>query len=152
MIPRSRSLREVTGPTPHSRSTGSGCRKPSSAAGGTTSRPSGFATPLATLARNFVRATPTVIGSPTSCRTRRRSRAAIAAGVPEIRSSPRTSMNASSIDRPSTSGDVSRKISNTARLASEYAEIRAGTTAACGHRRRACRPPIADLTPHAFAS
>ena len=40
----------------------------------TTSRPSGLATPLATLARNFVRATPTVIGSPTRSRTSRRSR------------------------------------------------------------------------------
>ena len=39
---------------------------PSSSSGGTTSRPSGFATPLATFARNFVRATPTVIGRPTS--------------------------------------------------------------------------------------
>ena len=49
-------------------------------AGGTTSRPSGFATALATLARNLVGATPTVIGSPTSSSTRaaaaRRSRAA----------------------------------------------------------------------------
>ena len=33
------------------------------------SRPSGLATPLATLARNFVRATPTVIGRPTRSRT-----------------------------------------------------------------------------------
>ena len=40
------------------------------ASGGTTSSPSGFATPDATLARNFVRATPTVIGSPTFSRTR----------------------------------------------------------------------------------
>ena len=63
--PRAWSLRAVTGPTPQSRSTGSGCRNASSPSGGTTSRPSGLATPLATLARNFVRATPTVIGSPT---------------------------------------------------------------------------------------
>ena len=33
MIPRARSFSAVTGPTPHSRSTGSGCRKPSSASG-----------------------------------------------------------------------------------------------------------------------
>ena len=52
------------------------------ASGATTSRPSGLATPLATLARNFVRATPTVIGSPTSARIAARSRAAIWRGVP----------------------------------------------------------------------
>ena len=106
---RARSFREVTGPTPHSRSTGRGWRKASSARGGTTSRPSGFATPLATLARNFVRATPTVIGSPTRSSTFRFNREAISLGVPAIRSIPRTSRNASSIDSPSTSGVVSSK-------------------------------------------
>ena len=117
-IPRAWSFAAVFGPTPHSRSTGSGWRKSSSPSGGTTSSPSGFATPLATLARNFVRATPTVIGSPTSSSTRARSRTAISSGVPAIRRSPRTSRNASSIDSPSTSGVVSRKIANTALLAS----------------------------------
>ena len=63
--PAARSLREVTGPTPQRYSMGRGWRKPSSLPGGTTSRPSGFATALATFARNLVRATPTVIGSPT---------------------------------------------------------------------------------------
>ena len=52
-------------PTPQSRSTGSGCRNASSAPGGTTRRPFGLATALATLARNLVRATPTVMGRPT---------------------------------------------------------------------------------------
>ena len=107
LIPRSRSLPAVTGPTPQSRSTGSGWRKASSPSGGTTSRPSGLATPLATLARNFVLATPTVIGRPTRSRTSRRRRTAISVGVPEIRRSPPTSRNASSIDSPSTSGVVS---------------------------------------------
>ena len=65
-----------------------------------------------------MRATPTVIGSPTSSRTRSRSRAAISSGDPAIRRIPRTSMNASSIDSPSTTGDVSSKIRNTALLAS----------------------------------
>ena len=69
-MPRSCSLAAVTRPTPQSRSTGSGWRNSSSPSGGTTSRPSGLATPLATLARNLVRATPTVIGSPTCSRTR----------------------------------------------------------------------------------
>ena len=119
-IPRARSFRDVTGPTPQSRSTASGCRNASSRSGGTTSRPSGFATPLATLARNFVRATPTVIGSPTRSSTlrfsrtrdlgRRRRRAARI---------PRTSRNASSIERPSTNGVVSSNTRYTALLASE---------------------------------
>ena len=55
---------------------GSGWRKASSPPVGTTSRPSGLATALATLARNFVRATPTVMGRPTRSRTSRRSRTA----------------------------------------------------------------------------
>ena len=99
-------------PTPQSRSTGSGCRNASSPSGGTTSRPSGFATPLATFARNFVRATPTVIGRPTCSRTSRRSRARdLGRACRRSARSPRTSRNASSIDSPSTSGVVS---SNTA--------------------------------------
>ena len=80
--PRSWSFAAVTRPTPQSRSTGSGWRKPSSSSGGTTSRPFGFATALATFARNFVRAIPTVIGRPTSSRTRSRNRAAICGGCP----------------------------------------------------------------------
>ncbi len=88
-----------------------------------------------------MRATPTVIGRPTSSRTRRRSRAAICAGVPAIRLMPLTSMNASSIDRPSTAGDMSSKTRYTALLASLYAEKRGGTTIAPGQRRP--RPPPA---------
>jgi hypothetical protein len=66
--------------------------------------------------------------------------------------SPRTSRNASSIDSPSTSGVVWSNSSNTALLASEYADILGETTAACGHSRRACAPPIAVRTPYALAS
>ena len=135
--PRSCSFAAVTRPTPQSRSTGSGWRNASSAPGSTHRSPFGFATALATFARNFVRATPTVIGSPTSSSTRRCSRAAISDGEPASRSSPRTSRNASSIESPSTSGVVSSKTSNTALLASEYAVIRAGTTIACGQSRLA---------------
>ena len=111
-----------------------------------------MAAALATLARCLVRATPTVIGSPTSSRTRRRSLAAMSLGRPAIRSMPCTSRNASSIDSPSTSGVVSRKISNTALLASEYASKRQFTTIACGHSFFACHPPIAVRIPNAFAS
>ena len=52
------------------------------------SSPSGLATALATLARNLVRAMPTVIGRPTCSRTRRAQALAISVGVPEIRSMP----------------------------------------------------------------
>ena len=119
VIPRLRSFSDVTRPTPHSRSTGSGWRKPSSSSGGTRSSPSGFATPLATFARNFVLATPTVIGRPTCARTVPRRRAAISTGGPARRCRPRTSRNASSIDSPSTSGVVSSNTAKTALLASE---------------------------------
>ena len=74
-------------------------------------------TALATLARYFVRAIPTEIGSPTSSRTRRRSATAMSTGSPTSRRSPPTSRNASSMEMPSTSGVVLRKISKTARLA-----------------------------------
>ncbi len=46
-------------PTPHSADTGSGCRKSSTATFGTTMNPSGLHMPDASLARNFVGATPT---------------------------------------------------------------------------------------------
>jgi hypothetical protein len=65
---------------------------------------------------------------------------------------PRTSRNASSIDSPSTSGVVSSNTRNTALLASEYADIRGGTTTACGHSRRAYASPIAVRMPNALAS
>ena len=87
VIPIRWSRPAVTGPTPQSRSTGSGWRNASSV-GGTTRSPSGFATALATLARNFVRATPTVIGRPTRSRTSRRSLAAISTGLPASRFHP----------------------------------------------------------------
>ena len=77
-----------------------------------------MATPLATFARNFVRAIPTVIGRPTRSSTSRRSLTAISVGEPEIRPSPRTSRKASSIDRPSTSGVVFSNTLKTALLAS----------------------------------
>ena len=52
-------------------------RNSSSPSGGIASSPSGFATALATFARNLVRAIPTVIGRPTRSRTSRRSRSAM---------------------------------------------------------------------------
>ena len=65
---------------------------------------------------------------------------------------PATSRNASSTDIGSTSGVVCSNTSNTARLASAYADILGSTTMASGHSRRAWAPPIAVLTPKARAS
>jgi hypothetical protein len=111
-----------------------------------------LAAALAIFARLLFRATPTEIGSPTRSRTSRRSRRAISTGVPPIRSRPRTSRKASSIESRSTSGAVSSKMSATARLASTYA-VKSGETATRGgHSRRATRPPIAERTPYARAS
>jgi len=92
------------------------------------------------------------MGRPTRDSTSARSRTAISVGVPEIRRSPPTSRNASSIEIPSTSGVVSRKTSNTRLLASAYADIRGSTTIARGHSRRAWTPPIAVRIPYALAS
>lgn len=111
-----------------------------------------MATVLATLARNFVRAIPTVIGKPTSARTRARSRSAICRGNPEIWVSPRTSRKASSIEIPSTSGAVSLKMAKTALLAVLYTLMRGETIAAAGHSRRARAAPMAVRTPNALAS
>ncbi len=107
---------------------------------------------LATFAEELVRATPTVTGSPTRSRTAARKRTAISTGVPARRSIPRTSRKASSIDSPSTTGDVSSKMANIARLASVYASWRGRMMIASGHSRRACRPPMAVRIPYAFAS
>ena len=97
-------------------------------------------------------ATPTVMGSPVCSRTSRRRRRAISSGEPTLRPMPRTSRKASSIDRPSTTGEVRANTSNTARLASTYASHRGRTTTASGHRRRARAPPIPEPMPCARAS
>nr|BFE68968.1 hypothetical protein GCM10020092_022690 [Actinoplanes digitatis] len=56
------------------------------------------------------------------------------------------------MEMPSTIGVVSRKTSNTALLAAEYADIRGGTISACGQSARACAMPIGVRTPKALAS
>ncbi len=142
----------MAAPTPHSLRTPSGCRKSSSPPAGTITSPSGLASLLATFATSFELATPTESGSPTSSRTRARSRTAISSGVPQIRSSPRTSRNASSTDSFSTIGEVSANTSKTALLASEYASKQHSTTTRPGQIRRALPALIAERTPRARAS
>ncbi len=95
---------------------------------------------------------PTVMGRPTSAAILARSEVAISVGVPAMRHNPATSRNASSIDIGSTIGDVSRKTSNTALLASVYASNRGDTSIRCGHNFRAAPADIAVRIPHALAS
>ena len=79
-MPSRRSGSAVRAPTPHSAVTGSGCRKSSTSAAGTTSMPSGLHRAEATLATNFVGATPTEQVSASSRRPAARMRCAITAG------------------------------------------------------------------------
>ena len=63
-MPRSRSFRAVTGPTPQSASTGSDRRNGSTRSGAITVSPSGFCQPEAIFARNLFGATPADAVSP----------------------------------------------------------------------------------------
>ena len=101
----------------------------------------------ASLAMNFVGATPTEHGSRCSSRTRRRMSSAIPAGRPSNRCAPDTSRNASSRDSGSTSGVTSRKIRMTARDAAVYSLNSGGRKIASGQSRRARAPGIALRTP-----
>ena len=67
-MPRSRSFFAVTGPTPHSASTGSFCRNGSTRSGAITVSPSGFFHPDAIFARNLFGATPADAVSPVAAR------------------------------------------------------------------------------------
>ena len=77
-MPRSRSRAAVTGPTPHSASTGSFCRKCSTRSGAITVRPSGFFQADAIFARNLFGATPADAVSPVASRIAAFSRCATA--------------------------------------------------------------------------
>ena len=146
------SSRSVRSPTPQSAPTGSGWRKSSTPSRGTTSRPSGLHRVEATLATNFVLATPTEQVTPWASTTCARIIAAIAAGAPSRRRAPATSRNASSSESGSTSGVTARKIAITPFDTSEYASNRGGSTVALGHSRRARAIGIAECTPNFRAS
>ena len=141
-------------PTPHSRSTGSGCRNASSSSAGTTSSPSGLATPLATLARNLVRATPTRDrqADPLAHLARAAGRA-ISAGVPgTVRAARRRRGTPRRSTCPRRAAWCRRRPRTPPCWPPSRPTCAAATTTASGHSRRACRPPIAVRTPHAFAS
>ena len=127
------------GPTPHSRSTGSGCRNVELPPGRHQEQPVGLRDPLATFARNLVLATPTVIASPTSSRTRapqlhgdleRR-----AGDPPQPAHVEERLVDRDPLDHRR--GVVEDLEDRLARL--RVGRIRGGTTTACGHSRRACR-------------
>ena len=103
-IARRPSTWPVFSPTPHRRPTGSGSRNAITPSAGTTSRPSGLQPSEASLATNFVDATPTEHVTPTSRSTSARIFAAIADGGPNREVAPPTSRKASSSEIGSTSG------------------------------------------------
>ena len=152
-IPSACSFAAVTAPTPHSRSTGSGCRNVALAVRRHPEQPVGLADRAGDLGEVLGAGDadrdrqPDLVAHPLPQRGADRLRLARPAGAARRRrGTPRRSRS------PSTSGVVSSKISKTARLASTYAENRGGTTSASGHSRAACRPPIAERTPYALAS
>ena len=111
-IPARRSRSAVTGPTPGITVTFIGRSSSSSAPGATTVIPSGLSSSLATLARNFDDAMPTVaVSPPVTSWTRRRSCSPASVTVASSRSgrsAAARSTKASSSERGSTSGDRSR--------------------------------------------
>ena len=151
-IPRARSFSEVAGPTPHSRSTGSGCRNASSPPCGTTSSPSGFAIPLATLARNFVRGDPDrdrqpdLVAHPAPQPLGDLGRRPASRRIPRRRGTPRRS----------TGPPPAASCPRTSRTPPGWPPRRRRSAGApppmSGHSRRARAPPIAVRTPRAFAS
>src|SRR5690606_41299152 len=93
--------------------TSSGWRNEVTAAGGTTTTPSGLALLLASLATDTVAATPTEQVIPCSSWIVERSHSAMSAGVPSLLVAPRTSRNAASREIDSTTGVTPRKVSIT---------------------------------------
>ena len=104
-MPCAASRSRVRGPTPHSRSMDSGCRKPATSSGATTVSPSGLPRSLATFATYLVVETPTETVSFVALKTSRRTASPISRGAPESASHPVMSRNASSTLSGSTSGE-----------------------------------------------
>ena len=109
-MPCSRRRAAVTGPTPHSASTGSPCRNDSTRSGATTVRPSGFFHPDAIFARNLFGATPADAVSCVVSRMAVFSRRATFTPSGSCQAFSVTSRYASSSDNGSTSGVTSRKM------------------------------------------
>ena len=142
VIPRSCSLAAVTAPTPQSRSTGNGCRNVELAVGrNDAAARRAWPTAARDLGQELGPGDADGDAEPdrfadARAGAARRSRS----GVPDTRRRPPTSRNASSIDRPSTSGVVSLEHleHRLARLAVGR-EARAAPRLRRGHSRRAWR-------------
>jgi hypothetical protein len=106
----------------------------------------------ASLAISFVGATPTEQATPISSRTSRRIRWPIAGGVPNSRTAPATSRNASSSAIGSTSGVTDRRISRKRLECARYDSKSGGRKTASGHSRRARTEGIALRIPNRRAS
>ncbi len=151
-IPRSRSLRAVTGPTPHNASTGNDRRNGSTRSGAITVSPSGLCHPDAILARNLFGATPAEAVSPVFARISSLSlRATVMPSVSPHTFSV-TSKYASSSESGSTSGVTDRNNPNTCCDTVRDFEKSGGTMTSDGHRRTARAIEIAERTPNALAS
>ena len=111
--PASRRRAAVFGPTPHSSEIASGARNAASSPGGTIVSPSGLSRSDAILAIDFVVPAPQEIVSPVSSRTRSLIQRPTSAGVAPDSTRCEMSMNASSSESGSTSGETLRKISIT---------------------------------------
>ena len=146
---RAWSLPAVTFPTPHTALDRQRVqeRRARARARPRAARPA-CAAALAILARNFVRATPTVIGSPTCSRTSRRSRWAIshrgAGDVLEPADVEERLVDRQRLDHRRVASRTPRTPHGSPRRRPRSA---AGTTAAYGHSRRACA--AAHRRPHA---
>lgn len=114
--------------------------------------PSGLASPEASLATNFVGATPTEQVMPCSSAIVSRMRDPIRAGLPSRRIAPETSRNASSSESGSTVGVIEAKVAMTASEIREYRSWSGEMTLAWGQRRRARDIGMADVTPNRRAS
>ena len=136
------------------RSTLSGARRAaiSSGARSRSTSASGFSRSLAILATNLLGATPTEQVRRSSSRTAARIDSAILRAPSKSSSDAVTSMNASSSDSGSISGEKRSKIARIARDASVYLAKSGFTTAACGQSRIACDMGIALRQPNTRAS
>ena len=112
--PSRTSASSVLSPTPHRAPTGSCCTKATTSSRGTTTMPSGLASPEASFATNLVGATPTEQVMPCSSWMVSRMSWPIRAGLPSRRTDPDTSRKASSSDNGSTTGVMVSKVAITA--------------------------------------
>ena len=151
-IPSARSRFAVTGPTPHSASTGRRCRNASTRSAGMTVRPSGLSQSEAIFAKNLLGAAPAETVSSTSSRIHCFSRRATVVASGSSQRLRVTSRYASSSESGSTSGVTERYMSKMRFDISRYRPKSGGTTTRSEHRRTARAIGIAERTPNCRAS